>query len=86
MEENIIEDKAEQGLSRPAPTGVDILHTLLARMSGLEARMTEVERCKHTEHQIPPETVNVLKELMRVYLVELLTPKTAEVEPIKEAP
>jgi len=73
-------------LSPPAPTGVDVLHGLLTRLAGLEARMAEVERCKHTEHSIPPETVNVLKELMRAYLVELLSPHKAEVEPIKEAP
>jgi hypothetical protein len=82
--ESIVTEQVAQ--SRPAPTGVDALHAMFTRMSGLEARMAEVERCKHTEHTIPPETVNVLKELVRAYLVELLSPHKAEVEPAKEAP
>jgi hypothetical protein len=82
--ESIVTEQVAQ--SRPAPTEVDALHAMFARMGGLEARMAEVERCKHTEHTIPPETVNALKELVRAYIVELLSPHKAEVEPAKEAP
>lgn len=38
--------------SKPAPTGVDLLHSLFEKIAQQELRIQELERCKHDSHNI----------------------------------
>lgn len=65
---------------RPVTTGVDLLHSMLARIAGLEARMLEVERCKHDTHNITigDEALKQIAQYVMVHIAQILAPIAPE--------
>lgn len=78
--------------NRPKPTGVDTLHSLYQRISGLEARVTELERCKHDTHNLHPDVISQITEMVKQDFLKQLNSllgaaaPSPETEPESEEP
>jgi len=65
--------------SKPAPTGVDLLHSLFEKIALLELRVQELERCKHDSHNITigDEALKQIAQFVKMSIAQTLVP-TAE--------
>lgn len=69
-------EQAEQIQSKPAPTGVDLLHSLFERIAAQELRIQELERCKHDSHNIMigDEALKQIAQYMKRDIAQTLAP------------
>jgi phage terminase Nu1 subunit (DNA packaging protein) len=66
--------RKDKDKKRSAPTGVDVMHALLQRLADLEARVAELERCKHDGHTIEAPVLADIARIVKNDIASVLCP------------